>query len=84
MASLLVLRNTTYSYNTMVPTWTGKPGNMGKLFPAREKPGNFEHTGKVREFYPKLWKREGNLPKILKSERNLAIFYFYFFSEFFN
>ena len=37
---------------TMVPTWTGKPEKMGKLFPVREKSGNFEQTGKVREFYP--------------------------------
>ena len=40
----------------MVPTWTektGKPGKMGKLFPVREKSGNVEQTGKVREFYPK-------------------------------
>ena len=59
----------------MVPTWTGKtrkPGKMGKLFPVREKSGNFEQTGKVREFYPKYW----------KSEEILASFYFYFFSDF--
>ena len=40
----------------MVPTWTGKPGKMGKLFPVREKSGDFEQTGKVREFYTKYWK----------------------------
>ena len=50
----------------MVPTRTGKPGKMRKLFPVREKSGNFEQTGKVREFYPKYWKNEGNLPKILE------------------
>ena len=48
----------------MVPTWTRKLENLekvGKLFPVREKPGNFEQTGKVREFYLKYWKREGIL-----------------------
>ena len=34
----------------MVPTWTGKPGKMRVHFPVRQKSGNFEHTGKVREF----------------------------------
>ena len=28
---------------------TGKPGKMGRHFPVREKSGNFEQTGKVRE-----------------------------------
>ena len=32
-----------------VPTQTGKPGKMGRHFPVREKSGNFEQTGKVRE-----------------------------------
>ena len=44
--------------NYMVPTWTGKPGKMGKRFPLREKSGDFEQTGKVRELYPKYWKNE--------------------------
>ena len=35
---------------------TGKPGQMGKIFPVRENLGNFEQTGKVREFYRKYWK----------------------------
>ena len=35
--------------NVRVPTWTGKPGKMGKHFPVREKSGNFDETGKVRE-----------------------------------
>ena len=51
------------------PTWTGKtrkPGKMRKLFPVREKSGNFEQTGKVREFYPKYWKNERILPKLLE------------------
>ena len=33
-----------------VPTRTGKPGKMGRHFPVREKSGNFDETGKVREF----------------------------------
>ena len=40
----------------MVPTWTGKPGKMGKLFSSQgilhrlEKSGNLQkNTGKVRE-----------------------------------
>ena len=45
----------------MVPTWTGKPGKMGKHFPVREKSWNFEQTGKVREFYTIYWKSEGIL-----------------------
>ena len=28
---------------------SGKPGKMGRHFPVREKSGNFEQTGKVRE-----------------------------------
>ena len=39
-----------------VPTQTGKPGIMGKHFPVREKSGNFEQTGKVRENHMKYWK----------------------------
>ena len=38
----------------------------------REKSGNFEQSGKVREFYPKYW----------KNEEILASFCFYFFSDF--
>ena len=56
----------------MVPIWTGKPGKMRKLFPVREKSGNFEQTGKVREFCPKCW----------KNEEILASFYHNFFSDF--
>ena len=41
--------------------------------------GNIEQTGKVREFYPKYWKNEESLPKILKNEIILAIFLFLFF-----
>ena len=36
-----------------VSTQTGK---MGKHFPVREKSGNFEQTGKVRENHIKYWK----------------------------
>ena len=52
-----------------VPTWTGKPGKVRKLFPVKEKSGNFEQTGKVREFCPKCW----------KNEEILASFYHNFF-----
>ena len=49
-----------------VPTQTGKtgkPGKMGRHFPVREKSGNFEQTGKVRENHTKYWKTEGILEK---------------------
>ena len=36
-----------------VPTRTGKSGKMGRHFPVREKSGNFEQTGKVRENHTK-------------------------------
>ena len=36
------------SLHYRVPTRTGKPGKIGKHFPVREKSGNFEQTGKVR------------------------------------
>ena len=42
-----------------VPTRTGKPGKMGRHFPVREKSGNFEQTGKVRENHTKYWKTQG-------------------------
>ena len=41
-----------------IPTRTGKPGKMGRHFPVREKSGNFEQTGKVRENHTKYWKTE--------------------------
>ena len=46
-----------------VPTRTGKPGKMGRHFPVREKSGNFEQTGKVRENHTKYWKTEINWDK---------------------
>ena len=52
----------------MVPTWTGKmgkPGKKGKLFPVREKSGNFEQTGKVG-ILPRILENEGMLLKILE------------------
>ena len=42
-----------------VPTGTGTPGKMGRHFPVREKSGNFEQTGKVRENHTKYWKTRG-------------------------
>ena len=41
-----------------VPTQTGKPGKMERHFPVREKSGNFEQTGKVRENHTKYWKTQ--------------------------
>ena len=46
-------------HNIRVPTRTGKPGKMGRHFPVREKSGNFEQTGKVRENHTKYWKTKG-------------------------
>ena len=36
---------------------------MGRHFPVREKSGNFEQTGKVRENHTKYWKTEINWDK---------------------
>ena len=47
-----------------VPTRTGKPGKMGRHFPVREKSGNFEQTGKVREKSGKITQNTGKLRKI--------------------
>ena len=68
----------------MVPTRTGKPGKMRKLFQSGksqgilnipEKSGNFtQNTGKMREFYSKYWKK--------KKWRNFSQFYFIFFCDF--
>ena len=47
-----------------VPTQTGKtgkPGKMGRHFPVREKSGNFEQTGKVREKSGKTTQNTGKL-----------------------
>ena len=44
-----------------VPTGTGKPGKMGRHFPVREKSGNFEQTGKVREKSGKTTQNTGKL-----------------------
>ena len=48
---------------------TGKPGKMGRQFPVREKSGNFEQSGKVREKsgknHTKYWKTEGISEKII-------------------
>ena len=40
----------------MAPTGTGKPEKMGDHFPVKEKSGDFDQNGKVREFCPKYWK----------------------------
>ena len=46
-------------WSDRVPTRTGKPGKMGRHFPVREKSGNCDQTGKVRENHTKYWKTEG-------------------------
>ena len=48
-------------YIYRVPTRTGKPGKMGRHFPDREKSGNFEQTGKVREKSGKIIQNTGKL-----------------------
>ena len=71
-----------------VPTRTGKPGKPGKMgrhFPVREKSGNFEQTGKVREKSGKITQNTG---KLREFQTNI-IFYFlvifkltvYYFAE---
>ena len=55
-----------------VPTRTGKPGKMGRHFPVREKSGNFEQTGKVREKSGKITQNTG---KLREFQTNI-IFYF--------
>ena len=52
-----------------VPTQTGKPGKMGRHFPAREKSGNFEQSGKVRENHTKYWKN------IREFKKNVMLFF---------
>ena len=57
-----LLRKPWSKSNVRVPTRTGKPGKPGKMgrhFPVREKSGNFEQTGKVRENHTKYWKIQG-------------------------
>ena len=59
-------------YTFRVPTRTGKPGKMGRHFPVREKSGNFEQTGKVREKSGKITQNTG---KLREFQTNI-IFYF--------
>ena len=56
---LLVIEKIVLKHKNRVPTRTGKPGKMGRHFPVREKSGNFEQTGKVRENHTKYWKTQG-------------------------
>ena len=48
-------------YRDRVPTRTGKPGKMGRHFPVREKSGNLDQTGKVREKSGKITQNTGKL-----------------------
>ena len=66
---------TSTSKSNRVPTRTGKPGKPGKMgrhFPVREKSGNFEQTGKVREKSGKITQNTG---KLREFQTNI-IFYF--------
>ena len=48
-------------------------GHLNRL----EKSGNFvQNTGKMREFYPKYWKSDGILPRILEKWGNFSQFLF--------
>ena len=56
----------------MVPTYTGKQGKpekVGEPFTFRRKLGNFEQTGKVREFYPQYWKNRNFLHWKIQKKR---------------
>ena len=55
---------------------------MGRHFPVREKSGNFEQTGKVREITQNTVKTSGNFRKMLcyflvifKNELCIAVYY---------
>ena len=52
-------------YIDRVLTRTGTPRKMGRHFPVREKLGNFEQTGKVRETRTKYWKTQTNVMSYL-------------------
>ena len=52
--------------NSQSPWFSHGLEKNGKTFSSREKSENFEPTGKVEEFYPKYWKSEVILPKILE------------------
>ena len=62
---LHVSRNHSCFSGNRVPTRTGKTGKTGRHFPVREKSGNFEQTGKVRENHTKYWKTEEISEKII-------------------
>ena len=65
---MLMILSETFYY-TRVPTRTGKtgkPGKTGRHFPVREKSGNFEQTGKVREKSGKTTQNTGKLRKFQK------------------
>ena len=51
---------------------TGKPGKMGRNFPVREKSGNFEPTGKVRE---KSGKITQNMGKVREFQKNFTCYF---------
>ena len=57
---------------------TGKPGKMGRHFPVREKSGNFEQTGKVREKSGKITQNTG---KLRKFEINITWYFGWYLNE---
>ena len=64
------------TWSSRVPTRTGKtgkPGKMGRHFPVREKSGNFEQTGKVREKSGKTTPNTGKLREFQK--KNYLLFF---------
>ena len=68
-------------YMIRVPTRTGKPGKPGKMgrhFPVREKSGNFEQTGKVREKSGKITQNTG---KLREFDKYYLIFLYIIFSD---
>ena len=55
---------------------TGKPGKMGRHFPVREKSGNFEQTGKVRE---KSGKSTQNTGRVREFQKNFICYFLVIF-----
>ena len=68
--------NTKLTTMSRVPTQTGKPGKMGRHFPVREKSGNFDQTGKVRE---KSWKITQNTGKFREFQANISFYFLLIF-----
>ena len=50
--------------NPWLPRGLESLEKLENIFQSGKKSGNYEQTGKVREFYPKYWKR-GNFSQFL-------------------